>query len=120
MAHYIDGFVIPMPKKKLTAYKKIATVASKVWMEHGALAYFECVGEDMKPGFGLAFPKMSKCKPGETVVFSWILYKNRAHRDRVNKKVMADARIAEACDPKSMPFDMRRMAWGGFEVLVQG
>lgn len=119
MPQYIDGFVIPVPTKNLAAYKKLAKVACKVWMEHGALAYFECVGDDVEPGFGLPFPKLAKCKPGETVVFSWILYKSRAHRDRVNKKVMDDARISAACDPENMPFNIKRMTWGGFDVMVR-
>lgn len=115
---YVDGFVIAMPKKNLGVYKKMAKAASKVWMEHGALQYVECVGEDMAPSFGVAFPKLAKCKPGETVVFSWIAYRSRAHRDRVNAKVMKDPRITAMCDPKKMPFDMKRMSYGGFESLV--
>lgn len=120
MPQYIDGFVIPIAKRKLPAYKRLAALGSKVWMEHGALAYFECVGEQMEPGFGLPFPKLCKCKKDETVVFAWIVYKSRAHRDRVNKKVMADPRMANACDPKNPPFDIKRMACGGFEVMVKG
>jgi uncharacterized protein YbaA (DUF1428 family) len=118
MPQYVDGFVIPIPKKNLAAYKKMAATAGKVWMEHGALAYFECVGEDLTPGFGLPFPKLCKSKPDETIVFSFIVYKSRAQRDRVNKKVMADPRMAAACDPKNMPFEVKKMACGGFEAIV--
>jgi uncharacterized protein YbaA (DUF1428 family) len=115
---YIDGFVIPMPKKGIPAYKKIATLASKVWMEHGALRYVEAIGEDLKTHCGLPFPKLAKAKPGETVVFAFIVYKSRAHRDAVNKKVMADKRISEACGPESVPFDVKRMSFGGFQSIV--
>lgn len=117
MARYVDGFVIPIAKGKVAAYRKIAKVASKVWKDHGALAYGESVGEDMKPPCGVPFPKLTRCRRGETVVFSWIVYRSRAHRDRVNAAVMADPRIA-AMDPAKMPFDCDRMTWGGFEVLV--
>jgi uncharacterized protein YbaA (DUF1428 family) len=115
---YVDGFVIPMPKKSMPAYKKMAMVACKVWMDHGALAYYECVGEDLKPKFGVPFPKLAKAKAGETVVFAWIMFKTRKHRDAVNAKVMKDPRILESCDPKKMPFDVKRMSYGGFETLV--
>lgn len=115
---YVDGFVLPVPKRKLGAYKKMATVAAKVWLDHGALQYVEAVGEDLTPGFGLPFPKLAKSKTGETVVFAFIAYKSRAHRDAVNKKVMADKRLAASCDAKDMPFDLKRMAWGGFKGLV--
>lgn len=119
MAQYVDGFVIPLPKKKIAEYKKMAAKAAKIWMEYGALAYYECVGEDMKTKMGLPFPKLAKTKPSETVVFSWIVYKSRRHRDAVNKKVMDDPRIHEMCpDPKDMPFDCDKMAYGGFDVLV--
>jgi len=118
MPQYIDGFVLPLPKKNLKAYKKMAETAAKVWMEHGALAYYECVGEDLAVSFGMPFPKLCKCKAGETVVYAFAIYKNRAHRDRVCKKVMADARLAAACDPKNMPFNTKQMAWGGFETLI--
>lgn len=117
MPQYIDGFVLPVPTMNLDAYKKLARLASRVWTEHGALAYSECVAEDANPGFGLPFPKRCKCKPGETVVFAWILYKSRAHRDRVNAKVMADPRLSAAA--ASMPFDPKRMSWGGFAVMVK-
>jgi uncharacterized protein YbaA (DUF1428 family) len=117
---YVDGFVIPVPKKNLAAYKKMAKVGCVVWMDHGALEYRECVGEDLSVKMGLPFPKLTKAKPTETVVFSWIVYKSRAHRDAVNKKVMKDPRIAKMMDPKKQPFDFKRMAYGGLEVLVQG
>src|SRR5690606_28171302 len=121
MARYADGFVIPVPQKKLAQYRRIATKAGKVWMEHGALAYYECVGDDLTPeGFVTTFPKMAKLKPGETVIFSGILYRSRAHRNSVMRKVMADPRLATMMDPKDPPFDMKRMAMGGFKVLVEG
>ena len=118
MARYVDGFLLPVPKKNLEAYLRMSTKAGKVWREHGALEYRECIGDDLKVKMGLAFPKTVKRKPGETVVFSWIVYKSRAQRDRVNKKVMKDPRLAEMMDPKSMPFDPKRMAYGGFSVIV--
>jgi uncharacterized protein YbaA (DUF1428 family) len=96
----------------------MAKKAGAIWREHGALEYRECVGDDLKVKFGVPFPRSVKAKPGETVVFSWIVFKSRAHRDRVNSKVMKDPRLANMCDPKSMPFDCKRMAWGGFKVLV--
>ena len=116
MARYVDGFLLPIPRKNIEAYKKIATAAGRIWIEHGALEYRECVGEDLTTKFGVAYPKQMKLKPGETVVFSWIVYKSRAHRDRVNARVMKDKRIAMMDTP--MPFDVKRMAYGGFEVLV--
>jgi uncharacterized protein YbaA (DUF1428 family) len=118
MAGYVDGFVLPVPKKNVEAYRRIARKAGKVWRDHGALDYKECVGDDVKPGKLTSFPKSVKLKPGETVFFSWIVYKSRAHRDRVNAKVMKDPRLARMMDPKAMPFDARRMIYGGFEVLV--
>ena len=115
---YVDGFVLVVPKKKLAAYKRMATVASKVWRDHGALDYRECVGEDLKVKFGMPFTKLAKTKSSETVVFSYIVYKSRAHRDKVNAKVMADKRLG-ASMTKEMPFDMKRMAYGGFKTLVE-
>jgi uncharacterized protein YbaA (DUF1428 family) len=115
---YVDGFVIPVPVKNLPAYRKMSTKAGKVWKEHGALEYRECVGEDLDQKGMLPFPKMAKAKAGETVVFSWIVYKSRAHRDKVNKKVMADPRLQGMMDPKNTPFDVKKMAYGGFEVIV--
>lgn len=115
---YVDGYVLPVPKKNLQAYFRIAKKAGKIWREHGALEYRECVGDDLHVKMGLPFPRLAKTKPSETVVFSWIVYKSRAHRDRVNAKVMKDPRIKGLCDEKSMPFDMKRMAYGGFKVVV--
>ena len=116
MPVYVDGFVIPVPKKKVEAYLKISRKAGKVWKEHGALEYRECVLEDGKPPFGMPFGELAKAAATETVVFSWITYKSRAHRDRVNAKVMADPRLGNMGDP--MPFDMKRMSYGGFECKV--
>ena len=116
--HYVDGFVLPVPNDNIDAYRKLARKAGKVWMEYGALAYMECIGDDVPPGKSTSFAKSVKLKADETVVFSWIVYKSRAHRDRVNKLVMADPRIA-SMDAKSMPFDGKRMFWGGFKGLVE-
>ncbi len=114
---YVDGYVLPVPKKKLAAYKRMAQLGAKVWKEHGALEYFECVGDDLKVKFGMPFPKMMKPKAGETVVFSFVVYKSKAHRNQVNKKVMSDPRLC-SMNPAEMPFDCKRMVWGGFKVLV--
>ena len=119
MAHYMDGFVLPVPKKNIAAYTRMAAKASKIFRELGALEYRECVGDDLDVKMGLPFPKGIKTKPGETVVFSYIVYKSRAHRDSVNKKIMKDPRIAEMCDPKNMPFDAARMLYGGFKTIVE-
>ena len=116
---YIDGFVLPVPKKNLKAYMQMAKKASKIWREHGALEYRECVGDDLTMKMGLPFPRLAKLKSGETVVFSWIVYQSRAHRNRVNAKVMKDPRVKGMCDEKSMPFDVKRMSYGGFKVLVE-
>ena len=118
MARYVDGFVLPVPRKNLAAYRRMSLKASKVWRDHGALEYRECAGEDLANRFGVPFPRLAGTKAGETVVFSWIVFKSRAHRDRVNKKVMKDPRLAKMMDPKGMPFDVKRMAYGGFEVIV--
>ena len=115
---YVDGFVVPVPKKKLAAYRRMARKAGKVWREHGALQFRECVGDDVKPGKLTSFPQAVKLKPGETVMFSWIVYKSKAERNRINAKVMKDKRLASMMDPKSMPFDSKRMFWGGFRVMV--
>lgn len=115
---YVDGFLLAVPKKNLKAYEKMARVASKVWMDHGALEYRECAGDDLAVKMGKPFPKAMKLKPGETAVFAWIVYRSRAHRDRVNRKVMEDPRIKQY-DGKAMPFDPRRMCYGGFKVLVE-
>lgn len=117
--HYVDGFVIPVPRKNLKAYRRLARRAGKVWMEHGALQYVEAVGEDMKVKFGVSFLKQIKVKAGETVIFSWILYRSRAHRDRVNAKVMKDPRMRMMEKGQGMPFDVKRMVYGGFSVLVE-
>ncbi len=118
MARYVDGFVLVIPKTNVKVYQRVAKKAGKVWREHGALEYRECIGEDLKVKFGLPFPRLVKLKRGETVAFSWIVYKSRADRDRVNAKVMADPRLNQMMGGKSMPFDMKRMSYGGFEVLV--
>jgi uncharacterized protein YbaA (DUF1428 family) len=113
---YVDGFVLPIPKKNVAAYRKIARMAGRVWREHGALEYRECVGDDLDIKGVVPFTRMMKLKPGETVVLAWIVYKSRAHRDRVNAKVLKDPRMAVA--PKPMPFDVKRMVYGGFKGLV--
>jgi uncharacterized protein YbaA (DUF1428 family) len=115
---YVDGFLAAVPKKKLAAYRAMSRKAGKIWMEHGALSYVECVADDVKPGKLTSFPQAVKLAKGETVVFSWITYSSRAQRDRVNKKVMKDPRLA-SMDPKTMPFDTKRMMWGGFKPIVQ-
>ncbi len=116
---YVDGFVLPVPKRNLPAYRRLALLASRVWRDHGALEYRECAGDDLNTKMGLSFPRRMKLKRGETVVFAWIVYKSRAHRDRVNAKVMKDPRMAKMmADSGSMPFDVKRMAYGGFKVIV--
>jgi uncharacterized protein YbaA (DUF1428 family) len=119
MANYVDGFVLPIPKRNVAAYRRMARKAGKVWREHGALDYVECMADDVKPGKYTSFPQSVKLKPGEAVWFSWIVYKSRKHRDQVLGKVMKDARLASMMDPKSLPFDGKRMFWGGFKVMVQ-
>ena len=109
-----------VPKKNVAAYRRMAQKAGKVWRDHGALEFTECVADDVKPGKHTSFPQSVKLKPAETVVFSWIVFKSRAHRDSVNAKVMKDPRLAKMMDPKAMPFDGKRMFWGGFKVLVEG
>lgn len=116
--HYVDGYVLPVPKKNLRAYFRMAKKAGKIWREHGALEYRECAGDDLKVKGLLPFPRLARLKAGETIVFSWIVYKSRAHRDRVNAEVMKDPRLNTMCDSKSMPFDVKRMAYGGFKVVV--
>ena len=118
MAQYVDGFIVPVPKKKLAAYRAMARLGKKVWRDHGALDYRECVAEDVKVGKWTSFPRSVKLKPGETVVFSWIVYKSRAHRDRVTAKVLKDPRLAAMMNPKAMPFDGKRMIYGGFTTLI--
>lgn len=117
MAKYVDGFVIPIKKTKLKAYKKMASMACKVWMKHGALEYYESVGDDLNMPWGMPFPKMCKLKSGETVIFAFIIYKSKAHRNKVNAKVMKDPQMG-AYDGEVMPFDMKRFAVGGFKVFV--
>jgi uncharacterized protein YbaA (DUF1428 family) len=115
---YVDGFVLPVPKRNLAAYRRMATKAGKVWREHGALDYKECVADDVKKGKVTSFPQSVKLKAGEAVWFSWIVYRNRRHRDAVLKKVMADKRLSGMMDPKQFPFDAKRMIYGGFKVMV--
>jgi uncharacterized protein YbaA (DUF1428 family) len=116
---YVDGFIVAVPKKKLADYRLMAGKAGKVWREHGALEYREWVAEDVQVGKLTSFPRSVKLKPGETVIFSWITYKSRAQRDKVNAKVMKDPRLAGMMDVKSLPFDAKRMIFGGFELLVK-
>ncbi len=116
--NYVDGFVMAVPKKNLKAYAAMARKAGRIWREHGALEYRECVGEDLAVKIGVPFPRLAKVKPGETVVFSYIVYRSRAHRDKVNAAAMKDPRLSGLCDPAKMPFDCRRMSYGGFKVLV--
>ena len=116
---YVDGFVVPVPKKKIDAYRRMARTASKVWIDHGALEYHECVADDVKWGKRTSFPRSVKQKSGETVVFAYIVYKSRAQRDSVMAKVMKDPRLAKMMDPKAMPFDATRMIFGGFKGMVE-
>jgi uncharacterized protein YbaA (DUF1428 family) len=115
---YVDGFLVPVPKKKLAAYRSMAAKAGKIWREHGALEFRECIADDVKWGKRTSFPRSVKQKSGETVFFSYIVYKSRADRDRINAKVMKDKRLAKMMDPKAMPFDAKRMIWGGFKTVV--
>lgn len=115
---YVDGYILPVPKKNIAAYRRMAQAAGKVWREHGAQEYVECVADDVKPGKHTSFPQSVKLKAGETVIFAYIVYKSRAQRDRVNAKVMKDPRLAKSMDPKAMPFDGKRMFWGGFKVML--
>src|SRR5688500_18882625 len=117
MARYVDGYVLPVPKKKVQAYRRMARLAGKIWREHGALEYRECVGDDLKVKWGTTFPRNLKLKRGETVIFAWVVFKSRAHRDRGNAKVMKDPRL-QMPDPSDMPFDDKRMVYGGFKILV--
>lgn len=119
MSTYIDGFVIPVPKDKLDEYLSIAEKAGEVWRDHGALEYYECVGDDMEAKDMISFPQLANCSPDEVVVFSWIMYRSREHRDEVNAKVMADPRLEEMMKSENQPFDCKRMAYGGFKVLVK-
>jgi len=115
---YVDGFVVPVPLKNLAAYRRMAKKAGKVWREYGALDYKEWIGDDVPVGKLTSFPRSVKVKRGETVVFSWIVYKSRADRDRINAKVMKDPRLADMMDPKKMPFDGKRLIYGGFKLLI--
>ena len=116
---YVDGFVLPVPVANLDAYKKMARRAGKIWMEHGALQYIESVADDVQPGKVTSFPQAVQLKKDDVVVFSWVVYRNRRERDRINKKVMSDPRLADMMDPKSLPFDGMRMFWGGFKPIVE-
>ena len=115
---YIDGFVCPVPKDKIDVYRDMARASGAIWREYGALSFRECIADDVKPGKSTSFPQSVKLKEGETVIFAWIVYKSRAHRDRVNAKVMKDPRLMAMRDPKAMPFDGKRMFWGGFKVMI--
>lgn len=118
MPLYVDGFLLALPKRKVDAYRRMSLKAGKIWKEYGALEYRECIGDDLKPAHTGAFRRGLKLKPGETVVFSWIVYKSRAQRDRINAKVMNDPRLASMMAPGAMPFDIKRMAFGGFRAIV--
>jgi uncharacterized protein YbaA (DUF1428 family) len=118
MARYVDGFVVPVPKRKMAAYRKMARTAGRVWCELGALEYVECAADDVSVGKVTSFPRSVKLKPGETVVFSYIVYKSRADRDRITRKVMKDSRLAKMMVSKNLPFDGKRMFWGGFRTIV--
>jgi uncharacterized protein YbaA (DUF1428 family) len=115
---YVDGFLVPVPKKKVADYRRMAAKAGKIWREHGALEFRECIADDVSWGKRTSFPRSVKQKTGETVFFSYIVYKSRADRDRINAKVMKDKRLAKMMDPKAMPFDAKRMIWGGFKTVV--
>ena len=116
---YVDSFVIPVPKKNLKTYRRMSRTMGKVWRDHGATEYIECVADDVKPGKVTSFPQSVQMKDDETVVFSWIVYESREHRDGVNAKVMEDPRMKDMMDPKNMPFDGMRMFWGGFKTLIE-
>lgn len=118
MPRYVDGYVLPVPKKNVQAYRRMAQRAGKIFRQHGALEFRECAGDDLNVKWGVPFPRIVKPKRGETIFFSWIVFRSRADRDRVNARVMKDPRLAKMMDPKAMPFDSKRMAYGGFNVLV--
>ncbi|MGK2925479.1 MAG: DUF1428 domain-containing protein [Lysobacterales bacterium] len=118
MSRYVDGFVVPVPKANLEAYRELAELGSRVWREHGALEYVECVADDVKPGKLTSFPQSVQLEDDETVVFAWIVYESRAERDRINQLAMNDPRLA-GMNPQNMPFDAKRMFWGGFEVMIE-
>ena len=115
---YVDGFVVPVPTANLAAYRRMAKKAGAIWREYGALEYNECLGDDVPPGKSTSFPQSVKLKDGETVVFAWIVYKSRKDRDRINAKVMADPRLSEMAQAKNLPFDGKRMFWGGFKTMI--
>ena len=115
---YVDGFVLPVPKGKLAAYRRLAKLACGVWMDHGALGYYEAMGDDLDTPCGTPFGKLTRLRKGETAIFAWITYRSRAHRDRVNKGAMKDPRLLKGIDAKNLPFDMKRMSHGGFKVFV--
>ncbi len=119
MTHYVDGYVVPVPRSKLDAYRQMAETAGKIWIEHGALQCWECAGDDVKPGKVTSFPQSVQLKDDEVVIFAWILYKSREDRDRINAKVMEDPRLKDMMDPKKLPFDGIRMFWGGFKTIVE-
>jgi len=119
MSRYVDGFVLPVPKDNIDAYRQLARKAGEIWREHGALEYIECVADDVKPGEITSFPQAVKLEDDEVVVFSWIVYESRERRDEINAKVMADPRLADMMDPKNLPFDGKRMFWGGFKTIVE-
>ena len=119
MTHYVDGFVVPVPKKNIDRYRSMAEGFGKVWLEHGALQFWECIADDVKSGKVTSFPQAVQLKDDEVVVFSWILYKSREERDRINTKVMDDPRLKDMMDPKKVPFDGMRMFWGGFRSMVE-
>jgi uncharacterized protein YbaA (DUF1428 family) len=118
MGRYVDGYVLPVPRKSLAAYRRMARLAGKVWRDHGALEYVECVADDVKRGKVTSFPRSVKATSNETVILGYVVFKSRAHRDRVNARVMKDPRLAGMMNPEAMPFDSKRMFWGGFKVLV--
>jgi uncharacterized protein YbaA (DUF1428 family) len=117
-SHYADGFLLVVPKRNMNAYKRMAQAGAKIWREFGAIDYKECAGDDLNIKWGLPYTKLMKTKPSETIVFSWITFRSRKHRDSVNAKVMKDPRLAKMMDMKKMPFDMKRMSYGGFKIIV--
>ena len=119
MAHYVDGYVLAVPRKNKAAYTRLARKAARVWRDHGALEVRECWADDVKPGKSTSFPQAVKLKASEMVVFSWIVFKSRKARDRINAAVMKDPRLADMMDPGKMPFDGKRMFWGGFKTIVE-
>jgi uncharacterized protein YbaA (DUF1428 family) len=119
VAHYVDGFVVPVPKKNLAAYRRMARKVGTVWLEYGALEYVECVADDVKPGKWTSFPQSVKLKRGEVVVFAYVVYKSRAQRDKAMAESMKDPRVAAIIDAKKMPFDGKRMFWGGFRSFIE-